>query len=193
MGSKAEATGYGIVPWEDEIQAVAVAKKCVEGSQLALGAGRLKGDGDSSVGDMDGAGSSEEVSESAFGFGRDRQVWGDHAGELALDIGAPDANGIEDDLVLIGVLDQRVGELGLRERGMRRGGGAQLLEFELLRERLLDLFSPPRTLGIAARELGELTTSVSFANAGDPKGAVEPAARRVGYNDCLLYTSSSRS
>jgi hypothetical protein len=61
------------------------------------------------------------------------------AGEIGFCIGTRDADGVEGELVLIGVPHERIGKLGLAQRRARRNGRTKLFDVGLLGARLEQL------------------------------------------------------
>ncbi len=87
--------------------------------------------------------------------------------ELALDVRAGDADGVERGLALVLVVNKDVGELGLAERRVGRCLGALRFEGLRLGERVADVALPACAPLVVGLELRELTARAALAGARD--------------------------
>ncbi|MND04875.1 hypothetical protein D3C83_253480 [compost metagenome] len=69
---------------------------------------------------MDVSGGGEEFGEKLLGFARSRHLRREACGKFGLRVRARDAHRVDEQLHVVGVLHEPVGELGLFERSMAR-------------------------------------------------------------------------
>ena len=150
-------------------------------NRLPLGGcrGRREPNVDGFVGDGDASGGREEIPDELLGLARPAQVRCEHRREVGLRVRTDDADHVDDRLESAVVADELAGELGLLDWGMRREPWPEILEAVLPLERIGEVHFGRDVALVGRCEAREVAPRISFGDACEAQGTIEPTASRV--------------